>query len=62
MILDVKSKNDYKTVNFEYVKQVSDDGKILIIDVREPCETTNGTIPNSINIPSKSLYVHAHKL
>lgn len=53
MLLDVKSKNAFKAVNFEYVKKASDQGKILIIDVREPCETKHGIIPNSINIPSK---------
>lgn len=55
MLLDVKSTTGYKTVNFDYVKQASGDGKVLIIDVREPCETNNGIIPNSINIPSKYL-------
>ncbi|XP_026322200.1 putative thiosulfate sulfurtransferase, mitochondrial [Hyposmocoma kahamanoa] len=46
-----KPKTGFERVNFEYVKKASDNGKILIIDVREPCETKNGIIPNSINIP-----------
>ncbi|XP_072939661.1 rhodanese domain-containing protein CG4456-like [Epargyreus clarus] len=39
-------------VDFQEVKKATSDGKVLIVDVREPEEVKeHGKIPNSINIP-----------
>jgi len=45
----------YKNINFEQAKQIIDNEKILLLDVRTDDEFVTGHIPNAINIPVDEL-------
>lgn len=52
----------YTNINFEQAKQIIDNEKVLILDVRTDDEFVTGHIPNAVNIPVDELEYRLNEL
>lgn len=53
--LSQDSSDDWGMVNIQDLKQQLDDGSVLVLDVRQPSELSEGRIENSLHIPLREL-------